>query len=339
MKCPPHIHFVSDHDPGYTRIKKGKKFIYLDEEREEEITKEEIIDRIKQLVIPPVWKDVWICRDKNGHLQATGVDQRKRKQYLYHPDWTEYRQTSKFNRLKEFGEALPKIRRGIERYINQEGFGKEKILAISLKLLDNNYLRVGNDIYEVENETYGLTTLRKRHLKEKEGKLKLSYKAKSGKRRNISIRNKKLTTLLNQITELPGYEVFKYQDKGKSVKVDSADVNQFIQKIAGDYFTAKDFRTWAGSVKAIDYYPVAKKEIEEHPRRKFETALVRKVADDLGNTVSTCRLYYIHPDIMAALINEGPEKYEKRLKRKRINHQKYMKLNERIALSILEARS
>lgn len=336
MKCPPHIRFISDHDPGYVRVKKGKKFVYLDEANGKEVTKEAIIQRIEQLVIPPMWENVWICKDEHGHLQVTGKDQRNRKQYIYHPEWVEYRQLSKYNRLKEFGHALPKLRRGVARRMNTEGYGKEKILAISVKLLDNNYLRIGNDIYEVENETYGLTTLRKRHLKEEEGKLKLSYKAKSGKTRNISINNKKLKNLLKQITELPGYEVFKYRENGKSIKVDSSDVNDFIQKVTDDYFTAKDFRTWAGSVKAIDHYPAAKKEVEENPRRKFETALIRRVASDLGNTVSTCRQYYIHPDILQVLNNGELDKYEKRIRRSKKYQHAHMKKNEKIALAILD---
>lgn len=336
MKCPPHIHFINDHEPGYIRVKKGRKFLYVDEKKNTEITQARILDRINQLVIPPMWENVWICKDKNGHLQATGKDQRNRKQYIYHPDWVAYRQTSKFSRLKEFGLALPKIRSGIERHINQEGFGKEKILATCLKLLDNNYLRVGNGIYELENETYGLTTLRKKHLKEDEGKLKITYKAKSGKIRNISVKNRKLINLLKQISELPGYEVFKYQENGKAEKVDSSDVNEFIQKLSGDYFTAKDFRTWAGSVKAIDYYPVAKREVENNPRRKFETALIRNIARDLGNTVSTCRQYYIHPEIMGVLVNQELEKYENKMKKQQIKPHRYLKVNEQIALMILE---
>ena len=202
--------------------------------------------------------------------------------------------------------------------------------------MDNNYLRVGNGIYELENETYGLTTLRKKHLKEDEGKLKITYKAKSGKIRNISVKNRKLINLLKQISELPGYEVFKYQENGKAEKVDSSDVNEFIQKLSGEYFTAKDFRTWAGSVKAIDYYPVAKREVENNPRRKFETALIRNIARDLGNTVSTCRQYYIHPEIMGVLINQKLEKYENKMKKQQIKPHRYLKVNEQIALMILE---
>lgn len=335
MKCPPHICFVCDDDPGYKRIKKGKKFGYFDTATNHEVTDPKVISRIENLVIPPMWKGVWICKNKNGHIQVTGLDLKNRKQYLYHPDWVEYRQKNKFNRLKAFGRVLPRIRKRLDYYLNKEGFGKDRILAISLKMLDHYYLRIGNGRYETENKTFGLTTLRRKHLIEEHGNISLSYKAKSGILKNITIRNKKLKKLLREINELPGYEIFRYHENGKTARLDSRDVNEFISQLAEDEFTAKDFRTWAGTVKAIEHYPEALKEVTGNPRKKLETTLVRRVAKDLGNTVSVCRQYYIHPNVLETLTAGKIDSYQKRIRDESYGSSR-MKTSEKLALAILE---
>ncbi len=306
IDCPSHLIYVSDQEPGLARMTDGDRVIYLDENGKE-VLDEFQIERIDKLVIPPNWKDTWICKLENGHLQCTGRDERNRKQYLYHADWLEYRQKSKFKRMVEFGEALPEIRKRINHHLEEAGFNKEKVLAIAIKLLDLHFLRIGNDFYLSENETYGLTTLRRKHI-EKNGKsLELSYKGKSNKYRNISIENRKLVKLLQEVNELPGYEVFRYKEGGERKRIDSGDVNAFIRDLSEDQFSAKDFRTWGGTVSAVEIYPEALREVEENPKKKLETAIVRRVSKILGNTVSTAREYYIHPKVLKYLIEHGNE--------------------------------
>ena len=282
----------------------GEKIIYLDEGGEE-IVDDQTIHRINSLVIPPNWADTWICKLENGHLQCTGRDERNRKQYLYHPDWMAYRQKTKFRKLKEFGAMLPSIRTKLDELLDQPDFSKDKVLAIAVSLLDAHFLRIGNEYYRSENETYGLTTLRRKHLEQDGNELKISYKAKSNKYRNISIQNKKLTNLLLAINDLPGYEVFRYEEEGDRKQIDSSDVNEFIRKISDDQFSAKDFRTWGGTVSAVEVYSDARKEISEHPRRKLDVSIVRRTAKILGNTVNTAREYYIHPKVLDHLVTKG----------------------------------
>lgn len=330
IDCPPHLIYVSDDEPGLARIRKGDQIIYLDEEGEE-LVDQETIERIENLVIPPNWKDTWICKLENGHLQCTGRDERNRKQYLYHEDWLKYRQKSKFNRMIEFGETLPDIRKRINEYLEVDGYGKMKVLAIAIKLLDLHYLRIGNDFYLSENETYGLTTLRRRHLESNGNHLELSYKGKSNKYRKISVENRILVKLLQEVNELPGYEVFRYKEKGERKKIDSSDVNEFIRELSDDQFSAKDFRTWGGSVSALDVYPEAVLEVKENPKKKLETAIVRRVSKILGNTVSTAREYYIHPKILDYLLKNGSEIAIKRDKKE------FFKVNEAKVLAILRS--
>ncbi len=336
VDIPKNLVYVSDSEPGFLRKRKGKKVIYVDDSGLD-VLDEEILERILKLVIPPNWKDCWICKLENGHLQATGRDERNRKQYLYHEDWLRFRQQTKFNKMIEFGHALPDIRKKLNAHLNHSGFEKEKVLAIAVKLLDLHYLRVGNDFYLSENETYGLTTLRRKHLAQDGGKLKLSYKAKSNKYRNISIENRKLVKLLTEVNELPGYEVFRYQENGHAKRIDSADVNEFIRLLSGGDFTAKDFRTWGGTVSAVDEYPNALKEVALSKNKKLETAIVRRVSKVLGNTVATAKAYYIHPKVLNALTNRGLETFQKRVK-KAEHEGRYFKANEALALKILESK-
>lgn len=334
-ECPPHLRYVPDTLAGWTRRRRGKGFMYLDEQARP-IRKPADLDRIAQLVIPPMWQDVWICPLADGHLQATGYDQKRRKQYLYHPDWIAFRQQAKFAKMIEFGHALTGIRRQIIQDLKADGWPKHKVLALIVKLLDELHIRVGNECYRETNETFGLTTLRRKHLKESPGELRLEYKGKSGRYRRVSIRNKSLIRMIRETADLPGYEIFRYLEHGSSHPVDSSDVNQYIRQIAGDAFSAKDFRTWGGSVLAVEKYPAVVQETTHHPRRKLDTALVRAVAEELGNTLAVCREYYIHPQVLNVLVQGKLDSF----RANRTDHpprQDLVKPSEHLVLQILES--
>ncbi len=327
----PKLVYVSDKDPGYTRIKKGKSFIYLDEKKKA-LAEEKIVGRINKLIIPPIWKDVWICKQVNGHLQCTGRDAKERKQYIYHPDWSAINQTNKFNRLKAFGMALPKLRKQVELDLKKHEWNRSKVLALIVHLLDDYFLRIGNSYYTDHNESYGITTLRRKHIADSSKNLRLEYKAKSNKIRKINIENKRLAKLVREISELPGYEIFKYKEKaGNWHKVDSADVNDYIHQNADEQFTAKDFRTWGGTKLAIENYEEAKKLVSANTRLKMEPTLVKLVAKKLGNTLSTARTYYIHPKVLKEASNNAiPQKPLKKFDKLPLQNA------EKIVLTILE---
>lgn len=333
--CPPEVVYVSDHEPGYVRLKRGRGFIYKDPDGNK-VTDQKVLERIKTLVIPPMWVNVWICARENGHVQVTGQDLKGRKQYLYHPEWIKYRQNTKYSKLAQFGRRLPLIRKRLEEDIGLQGWPKNKILALIVMILDEHYIRIGNKHYELENQTYGLTTMRRKHLAEKQGNLFLSYKAKSGKYREVRITSKKLVKLIKQSSELSGYEIFKYQDdEKKSHPLDSHEVNKYLEQISGEVFTAKDFRTWGGTVLAIEYESAVKKAAKENPRLKVETSIVKKVAETLGNTVATCREYYIHPKVLATLVQGNIQNYKK-LPLTGIKYGSELSEKEKLALKIIE---
>lgn len=334
---PRELIYASDDHPGYIRKKKGKGFCYYDCQGNK-ISDEKIIDRIKSLGIPPVWTNVWIARDENTHLQATGLDQKKRKQYLYHPLWNKYRSEAKFIKMKEFGMALPEIRRTVSQHIRKKGWPKEKVLAMVVQMLDEYQIRIGNEYYKKQNETFGLTTLRKKHFEFDHGMGHLFYKAKSGKYRRIDIRNNQLARLIKRSSELPGYEIFKYQDRedNKFHSINSHDVNEYLKNIAGEEFTCKDFRTWGGTVAAIESIEEAMAELEGNKRLNLETAIVRQVARKLGNTVSICRDYYIHPKVLRILTEKKLSKYQtKTLKKMPAADKKLLSTCEIAVLNII----
>lgn len=332
--CPHNILYVTDETPGYRRLKRGKGFFYTDEHGEK-IADPEVLDRIKKLVIPPMWKRVWICKNEQGHLQARGFDQKGRKQYLYHHEWTAFRQKNKYNKLLVFGESLPAIRKRLEEDANTRGWSKTKILAIIVMLLDHHHIRIGNKFYELENETYGLTTLRRKHLKQEGKNLLLSYRAKSGKYHNVKIESPRLGKLIKKVSELPGYELFRYLDEqGKSQPVDSSDVNEYLNSISGKYFTAKDFRTWGGSVLALEFYDEALQEVQQNKRLNLETRIVKKVAERLNNTVAICRDYYIHPEVLNALVRKRIDRYRP-LPLNGIRYKGLLSENEKLLLKII----
>ena len=292
------IHTTVD-DPGYFRKGRGKGFEYFDVQGKKLSVKSEF-KRIADLRIPPAWRNVWICQNPEGHLQATGIDARGRKQYLYHAEWTRRSQISKFDRIVGFAKALPEIRKKIQLDLRKQGWPREKVLSLVINILDQTALRLGNKSYEQENGTFGLTTLKRKHLKLNGDSISFQFKAKGGIYRNTQIKGRKLSRLIRECSELPGQEVFQFLDgEGKPHPVFSQDVNSYIQEITGGDYTAKDFRTWGGTVGAIELLPEAIAELETSPKRNFATCLVRKVADKLGNTVTVCRAYYIHPTILS----------------------------------------
>jgi DNA topoisomerase-1 len=306
--CPENLRYVSGEEPGYTRRKCGRGFVFLDEARQK-VSQEAEINRIKDLEIPPIWQDVWISKNPKSHLQATGYDNKRRKQYLYHPEWVRFRQMAKFDKMEDFGELLPHIRRITAADLRQQGWGKSKILALVIQMLDEYHIRIGNRYYKEQNTTYGLTTLRRKHLMLEENFGRLEYKAKSGKYRKINLRNDQLINLIKKTMDLPGYEIFTYRDdSGQFQSVSSQQVNEYIHEIAGQQFSSKDFRTWGGTTLSVEKADEARQEIAQNPRKKLETSLVRKVARSLGNNVSTCREYYIHPEVLKNVV-EGQENH------------------------------
>ena len=335
--CPEDLIYVQEGCPGFLRKRVGEEFVYLDK-KGDQIAKPKILKRIEQLVIPPMWENVWICKDSKGHVQVTGFDARGRKQYIYHPDWVSYRQNNKYGRLEEFGKKLPQIRKSIERDIRRKGWPREKILALTVMMLDEYYVRIGNKHYERENKTYGLTTLRRKHLVEEDGKLYLHYKAKSGKVRRLEVASRRLINLIKKMSELPGYEIFKYQNgDGTYHTLRSKDVNQYLVEISGEAFSAKDFRTWGGTVLAIDHYAESIEEVNASPNKKLEPTIVKKVAEVLGNTVAVCRQYYIHPKVMKVLLEGSLKRFERR-KLKGVTDPEQLSGNEQTVLKILAAK-
>ena len=301
----PSLRYVSDEQPGYARLKWGRGFTYRDWEGRC-VKDKRLRDRFKALVIPPFWEDVWICREENGHLLCTGRDAAGRKQYIYHPEWTAYRQLAKFERLQVFAEHLPEIRRTAQRHLQHPRWDKEKVLALIVQVLDEVALRIGNKQYAKRNSTYGLTTMRRKHMEVQGEEIVFEYKAKSNKRREVHIDDEELMQLIRDCSELPGYEVFRYRDEtGKTHPVDSHDVNEYLRAITGEHLYCKDFRTWAGSHLAVEYYPEAKRLIAAgESKKQLLNLTVEMVAADLGNTPSVCRQYYIHPSILQAVEQE-----------------------------------
>lgn len=311
-ECPKDLVYIAQDVEGFTRIRRGKGFSY--HEISGQILKDvDTLHRIKSLGIPPMWKNVWISKNPKSHLQATGYDQKGRKQYVYHSAWAAYRNLAKFTKIKEFGNAIPYIREHTSRQLEQKGWSKEKVISLVIQMMDEYHIRIGNQYYKEQNDTFGLTTLRKKHLDFEEGVGKLEYKAKSGKYRKINLKKGHLSKLIKECAELPGYEIFTYKDENNRYQtVNSHDVNEYLHKIAGENLTSKDFRTWGGTVLAVEKREDAYQLVEENPKLKLESALVKMVAQSLGNTVSVCKEYYIHPLILEKVVQEDLKPYASR---------------------------
>ncbi len=293
------LKYVDINKKGFSRSDGSKDFRYFDE-KGKALKSETHLKRIKSLVIPPAWKKVWICPDADGHVQATGLDARNRKQYRYHPEWNKRRNEKKFTKIIEFANCLPKIRSRLAKDIKKKGLGPEKILASVIKLMEKTLIRVGNAEYAQKNKSYGLTTMHNKHVKVRGPKITFDFKGKSGQVHHIEVFDAELSKIVKQCQELPGQELFAYKDHDGKVKdVTSTDVNNYLHEISGLPITAKDFRLWGGTVQAALFLrdknpPPTKTEI-----KKVLIDAVRHTSVGLGNTPAVCRKYYIHPGVFS----------------------------------------
>lgn len=332
-----HLIYTSDAETaGITRKKSGKKYAYYRDG--EKIKNKEEITRINKLVIPPAWENVWICALDNGHLQATGIDLKNRKQYRYHPLWNALRNHTKFYRMLQFGYALPNIRLHVEKDLALRNFEKRKILALIVSLMQRTNIRIGNNAYEKLYGSFGLTTLKDKHVKIKGQKINFSFKGKKGVMHNIDLKNKKLARLVQKCKDIPGKELFQYiDDEGNRHCVDSGMVNEYIKEISGEDFTAKDFRTWSGTVSAlIAFKEIGYAETHSDYKKKVKEAL-EMVASHLGNTSTVCKKYYVHPLVINLYENNTIKKYLDELDQIEENDGKAdLTHEEKLVLKILE---
>lgn len=293
------LRYSNDKKPGYTRKVIGDKFVYYDTHGKK-ITDPETIDRINKLVIPPAYKKIWICPYKNGHIQATGYDARGRKQYRYHPLWIKMSQGEKFTQISNFAKKLPTIRTKVRHDMELQGIPREKILATVVWLLENTLIRIGNEEYEEENKSFGLTTLKNRHAKVSSGNtVTFQFKGKSGVYHNVSFENKRVAKVIRKLREIPGQDLFQYIDENGELQViDSYDVNEYLREITGEDVTAKDFRTWGGTLLAAKHFNKIGISGEENVIKQNIVDTVKEVSSFLRNRPATCRKYYIHPAII-----------------------------------------
>jgi DNA topoisomerase-1 len=297
------LRYVTDTSPGITRRRAGRHFRFIGTDGQS-IRDAETLARIRVLAIPPAWAEVWICPSPLGHIQATGRDAKGRKQYRYHGRWTVVRDETKYGRMLAFGEALPGIRARVEADLARPGLPREKVLATVVRLLETTFIRVGNAEYARHNESFGLTTMRDQHARLSPNGLRFRFRGKAGKQHTVAVDDRRLARIVKRCQELPGQELFQYiDDAGQPHPIDSADVNEYLREIAGHEFSAKDFRTWAGTVltawaleelEAFDSQTEAKRNIV----RAIET-----VAERLGNTPSICRKCYVHPEVLDAYLD------------------------------------
>lgn len=328
------LRYVSDSMPGISRISRGKSFEYRDKSGRA-ITDEDELRRIKSLAVPPAYTDVWICPIANGHLQATGRDARGRKQYRYHKRFREIRDETKYGKMIAFAKTLPNIRERIEQDLSLPGLSRDKVLAAVVELLETTAIRIGNDEYAKENSSFGLTTLQNRHVEVRGEKVRFSFKGKSGIRHAIDLQDKRLARIVRKCQELPGQQLFEYvDDDGAPQAIDSADVNEYIRAISGEEFSAKDFRTWLGTVTCAMLLAQCEAVETQTERKTQVTGVIKDVALRLGNTPAVCRKCYVHPDVLEQFMEDGRLDMSRRMRRsKGLLHE------EQLVLALLEQRS
>jgi DNA topoisomerase I len=291
----PSLAFSSDEHPGWRRRRRGIGFAYCADDGNKPDASE--LARIHALAIPPAWTDVWICRDACGHIQATGRDEKGRKQYRYHADWTEHRSTTKFETLSSFAGVLPGLREQVERDLRRRSLCYERVIASVVWLLDNSLIRIGNPAYARQNKSFGLTTLRRQHVDITGHRLHFRFKGKSGKEWRLQMADRRIANILKSLQDMPGQHLFKYENEGQFCSISSRDVNDYLAAFAGPDFTAKHFRTWAGTVRAFGLFADTELPDTKGARTRAMNAVLDQVAGQLGNTRTVCRQSYVHPAI------------------------------------------
>jgi len=295
--------YINSDSEGITREKRGKSFLYYVGRKQ--VRDKQQLERIRKLVIPPSWKNVWICKSPNGHIQATGTDLRDRKQYRYHNKWNALRNETKFHKLYEFGKTLPKLRKKIRSDMKSKELSRNKVLATAINLMDKTYIRIGNYGYEKMNGSYGLTTLKDKHVKFLNGSVSFSFTGKKGIDHSIKLKDRKLASIIKQCRDIPGKTLFQYyDDEGTQHPIDSGMVNSYIKEATSQEFSAKDFRTWAGSLQAVEYFRENPDLSEREDKKKATVEMINAVSEKLGNTAAVCKKYYIHPQLIS-LCEEG----------------------------------
>lgn len=306
--------YVTDSTPGISRevVKDGYRYL---NPKGEEITDLRTLERIRKLVLPPAWQNVWIAPKANAHLQATGIDQAGRKQYRYHHDWAQSRNESKFYRLLEFGKKLPEFRRNLRKDLKRREMDERKVLAISVSLMEKTLIRIGNESYKLLYGSYGLSTLRDKHIKINGASMKLSFKGKKGVMHDIDLNDRTLARLVKKCRDIPGQELFQYYTPGGERKsIDSGMINRYIKEVTCCDFTAKDFRTWFGSLEALRIYSQYEHTELESKRKKVTVAMLDEVSSKLGNTRTVCKKYYVFPPLIESYENGTLYPYLKKVK-------------------------
>ena len=328
------LRYVHDDTPGIRRVRAGKGFRYLDPAGKPVGAPTKA--RIAALVIPPAWTEVWIAPTANAHLQATGRDQRGRKQYRYHDDWTALQAETKYGRLAEFGRQLPTIRRQIAADLRKHGLPKAKIVAVALQLLDSTHIRVGNEEYARDNASFGLTTLNNKHVEVDGATIRLTFNGKSGKEWCVDYRDRRTANVVRMCQELPGQRLFQYEDEDGALQpVDSDDINAWLREVTSGGYTAKDFRTWSGSVIAAACLHDCERPESEAGQKHCIVAAVDEVAAVLGNTRAVCRASYIHPDVLEAFTSGRLERVDLRKVGLSAADAKLLDADERFLLALL----
>jgi DNA topoisomerase I len=333
------LRYVIDSQPGYRRIAKDDDFEYFDTEGNP-IRDEQRLLRIKHLAIPPAWTDVWISPWRNGHIQAIGRDARHRKQYLYHERWREIRDENKFDRMMAFGKALPKIRRRVAKDLKLPGLPRNKVLATVVQLLERTFIRIGNEEYARDNKSFGLTTMKDRHVEVKGAKLRFRFRGKSGREHEVDVTDRHIAKIVSKLQDLPGQDLFQYlDDNDKICDIKSQDVNEYLREITGEDFSAKDFRTLAGTVlTAVALNAQEKFENSKQAKANIKTA-INAVAQILGNTPAICRKCYVHPAIFESYLSrqsiDGLKELTEDALEKEPDH---LRSSETAVLKFLEAR-
>jgi len=331
--------YVTDSMPGIYRKGKPGNFHYEDKNGQE-ITDEKQLDRIKKLVLPPAWTNVWIASKKNAYLQATGLDVAGRKQYRYHADWTSRRSDHKYFRLLDFGKALPQARKRIAKDLKRKEFDEQKVLAICVQVMQKTLIRVGNESYAQLYGSYGLSTLRTKHAKVDGNTLKLKFVGKKGVKQEVALNDKSLSKMVKRVMEIPGQDLFQYYTDGKEHKaIDSGKINNYIREITGSDFTAKDFRTWGGTLEALRQLSICTSNVEEpeKPKKKIIVQVLDCVASKLGNTRAVCKSSYVYPLLLEAFEKDSLGKYLQKIHKEKPESLQAIENDEKVLMKFLKA--